>query len=62
MNKVREQLVDRMIKVYGFEHEIVVEFAHLCEDYPDNSYTDSMLTTLVKCHEANPYTGDEDEE
>ena len=26
---MREQLLDRIIRIYGFEHEIVIEFARM---------------------------------
>ena len=31
---MREQLIDRMIKIYGFEHEIVVAFYDVCKAFP----------------------------
>lgn len=40
-----------MIRIYGFEHELVIEFASMIED---EHYKTEMLETLVKCHEAHP--------
>ena len=51
---MREQLLDRMIKIYGFEHEIVIEFARMCEEWLPTENNDKALETLVKCHEENP--------
>ena len=57
MNK-REQLLDRMIKIYGFEHELVIEFAGMIEN---PNYKTEILETLVKCHEACPQITDEED-
>ena len=48
MNAKREELLDRVIRVYGMEHEVTIGFAWLCE----NSYfTDSCLEALCELHE-----------
>ena len=48
MNPKREELLDRVIRVYGMEHEVTQGFAWLCE----NSYfTDSCLEALCELHE-----------
>ena len=36
MNDFRESLIDRMIKIYGYEHRYVIQFAKMCEKYPFN--------------------------
>ena len=54
MNKIREQLADRMIRLYGFESPITINFCRLCEEWPDTEAYDNALTTLVKCHEEAP--------
>lgn len=54
----REQLLDRMIRIYGFEHKLVIEFAEMIEN---PNYKTEILETLVNCHEANPSWEDEDE-
>ena len=59
---MREQLLDRMIKIYGFEHEIVIEFARMCEEWLPTENNDKALETLVKCHEENPVGFDYDDE
>lgn len=45
---MKEQLLDRMIRIYGFEHEAVIAFAKLIEN---DTFTDKMLETIVKAHE-----------
>lgn len=55
---MREQLLDRMIRLYGFEHEAVIAFAELIEN---DIFTDEILETIVKAHEAHPVI-EEDEE
>jgi hypothetical protein len=48
MNAKREELLTRVIRVYGMEHEVTQGFAWLCE----NSYfTDSCLEALCELHE-----------
>ena len=54
MNKIREQLADRMIRLYGFESPITIDFCRLCEEWPNAEAYDNALTTLVKCHEETP--------
>ena len=61
MNAIRENLLDRMIRIYGFENDIVIQFAELCERYADNTINDKMLTILVEAHEASPILDDEEE-
>ena len=51
MNELRENLIDRMIRIYGFENEIVISFCRLCEN-PKNA--DNDLLTIVKAHEEYP--------
>lgn len=52
----RDEMLTRMIRLYGFEHEAVIEFASLME----TNISDKTLETIVKCHEAFPLI-DEDE-
>lgn len=59
---MRERLLDRMIKIYGFEHEIVIEFARMCEEWLPTENNDKALETLVKCHEENPVGFNYDDE
>ena len=56
---MRAQLLDRMIRIYGFEHEVVIEFARMCES---DNFTDKDLEVIVEAHEANPIGFDEDED
>ena len=60
MTTYRENLIDRMIAVYGFEHPIVIEFAKLCENWVENTWNNTLLQTLVEAHENEPhYEGEE---
>ena len=54
MTAYREHLVDRLIRIYGFEDPIVIQFAEMCERYADNSWNDDILRLLVEAHEADP--------
>lgn len=51
MTEFREQLLSRMTKIYGLEHEIVIDFATICEG---DDFTDKVLEVIVKAHEENP--------
>lgn len=53
MSETRERLIDRMIKVYGFEHPVVLDFCKLCES---EWMSDQALTITVECHEEYPIT------
>lgn len=59
MSDYRKNLVDRMIRLYGFEDEKVVSFANLCEKYTDSAEWDNVLWTLVVSHEQFPVTDEE---
>lgn len=55
MTAYRENLIDRMIAIYGLENPIVIEFAHLCEDWEENDWNNKVLTILVEAHEAEAF-------
>jgi len=50
LTEKREKMLSRMIRIYGFEHEVVVQFAELLETDID----DQVLETIVKTHENYP--------
>lgn len=51
---MRENLIDRMIRIYGFEHPIVIQFVELCERMEDTEANNNALMTLVETHEEDP--------
>jgi hypothetical protein len=51
MTKLREELVDRMIRIYGFENPIVIQFCKLCES---DQFEDWELKVVVESHECFP--------
>lgn len=55
MTICRENLIDRMIAIYGLENPIVIEFAEWCERWEENEWNNKALTILVEAHEAEPY-------
>ena len=59
---MREKLIDRMIRIYGFENPIVIEFCKLCEVWANTEDMDRLLEVIVKSHEEFPQLDDEDEE
>ncbi len=50
--KMRENLMDRMIRIYGYENPIVIEFCRLCEEWEENDWNNKVLEILVSAHEA----------
>ena len=54
MTNFRENLIDRMIRLYGFENPIVIEFCRMCENLEVNDWNDRELSILVEAHETTP--------
>jgi len=54
MTTYRENLVDRLCRIYGFENPIVIDFCRMCENWGVNDWNDKVLTLLVEAHEADP--------
>ena len=53
MTTYRENLIDRMTRIYGLEDPIVIQFANMCEKYANNAWNDDVLRLLVEAHEAD---------
>lgn len=51
---VRDEYITRMIRIYGYENPLVIEFAQLCEDMSDTESTDEVLRQMVEAHERCP--------
>lgn len=65
MSGFRSRLLDKMIRIYGFEHPLVIQFAVSCECYTSADLApmwDNILENIVKCHEKHLYRGEEDDE
>lgn len=58
---MREKLIDRMIRIYGFENPIVIWFCRLCEEWEDIEDRDRLLEVIVKSHEEFPQFDNEEE-
>ena len=54
MNTMRKNLIDRMIRIYGFEHPAVIHFTEQCERMEDNAIYDTILRLAVEAHEKFP--------
>ena len=54
MNTIRKNLIDRMVRIYGFEHPVVIEFTELCERWEDTKNNDTILRLAVEYHEEYP--------
>ena len=50
-NKMREELLTRMVRLYGFEHKAVIQFAELME----KNFDTKILETIVKAHEESGF-------
>lgn len=61
MDAKRNELIDRMMRLYGFENPIVIEFCRLCEKW-EGTDKEKLLETIVKSHEEFPQFDSEDEE
>ena len=60
MTAHREMLIDRMIRIYGFEDDRVLDFANMCED---PTITDGFLENIVEEEESIPvYLRDEEDQ
>ena len=57
---MREELMNRMIRLYGFESLITIDFCRLCEEWADTEAHDNVLATLVECHEEAPQCFEEE--
>ncbi len=55
MSTKREELLTRVVRVYGLEHAVTRGFAELCED---SMMPDLLLEVLCKAHEVFPYHGE----
>ena len=51
---MREELIDRMIHIYGLENRIVTEFCKVCEGWEDTEEKNTLLKVIVELHEAFP--------
>ena len=60
MTEFRNELLSRMIHLYGFKNENTIAIAHMCETYPQTSIYDRAIEILVESHEMYPvYTLDD---
>ena len=54
MSTLREELLTRMIRVYGFEHPLTLMYGDLLERLDDTTENDEYLVFLVESHEHYP--------
>lgn len=59
MTKLRENLINRMIRIYGFENPIIIDFCKICESFPETEEYNKTLKTLVIVHEECPVLEEE---
>ena len=56
---MKEKLIDRMVRIYGFENPIVIEFCRMCER---GEIIEDLLELIVELHEKCPQFNDEEED
>ena len=56
---MKEKLIDRMVRIYGFENPIVIEFCRICER---GEIIEDLLELIVEAHEEYPQFDDEEED
>lgn len=54
MTEFRENLLTRIIHIYGFEHKVTIKYANILEKAPQTEKNDKDLEYIVKCLEAKP--------
>lgn len=54
MTEFRENLLTRMIHIYGFEHEVTIQYANVLENAPQTEESDRKLEVIVMYHEQYP--------
>lgn len=61
MDAKRNELIDRMVRVYGFENPIVIKFCKACEGWAQDEHTTHLLEVIVIAHEQFPirYEGED---
>lgn len=57
----RNEMMDAMIRLYGFEHPVVIQFCRLCEEWPEAEGNNKALEILVKkAHLESPLAEDDE--
>ena len=56
---MKEKLIDRMVRIYGFENPIVNEFCRMCER---GEIIEDLLELIVELHEKCPQLDEEEED
>ena len=56
---MKENLIDRMVRIYGFENPIVIEFCRMCER---GEIIEDLLELIVEAHENCRQFDDEEED
>ena len=51
MTELREELITRIINIYGYENPAVIQFCELCEKLDNTEWNNKCLTILVEAHE-----------
>ena len=54
MSNFRKVLIQRMIRLYGREHKIVVDFIEICKTWNNTDWNNKCLAVLVASHEKSP--------
>lgn len=59
LSEKRQAMLDKMIKIYGFEHEVTVAFAGMLENWDDTKECDKALEMILITHKEHSVMLDE---
>lgn len=54
-------MIDRLIRIYGFEHPAVIRFCALCEEWEENDWNDHALAIFADALEFSAEVDSEEE-
>lgn len=49
--RTREEMLIDIVKMFGFEDERTIDFAHKCEKWEENDFNDNRLENIVAKHQ-----------
>lgn len=59
MDAKRNELIDRMVRLYGFENSIVIKFCEACEGWAQDEEHTRLLEIIAIAHEQSPIKGED---
>lgn len=56
MSEERKELVNRIIRLYGHENPITIQFVKMCEEYDETRWNNAVLNLFVEAEEFSAMT------